>query len=84
MLFPRHAVDREYSFFLFAEKRSAKGFNNIVLCYEQDGRIAHKLIQIKHRKDRNKKIRIGELLAQGKGGAFGLIKLSHCLFEDQK
>jgi hypothetical protein len=62
MLFPKCAVDREYSFHLFTEKRSAKDFDDIVLRYEQGGKVVHRFIQIKHRKDKNKKISIGELL----------------------
>jgi hypothetical protein len=74
MLFPKHAVDREYSFRLFTEEKSARGFDDIVLCCEQDGRVAHRFIQIKHKKDRHKKISISNLLTRGKDGAFGLIK----------
>ncbi|GFT06054.1 ankyrin repeat domain protein [Nephila pilipes] len=74
MLFPKHAVDREYSFRLFTEKKSAKDFDDIVLRYEQDGKIVHRFIQVKHKKGRHKKISIGDLLTPGKNGAFGLIK----------
>ncbi|WP_264723571.1 ankyrin repeat domain-containing protein [Wolbachia endosymbiont (group A) of Cheilosia soror] len=74
MLFPKHAVDREYSFRLFTEKKSAKDFDDIVLRYEQDGKIVHRFIQVKHRQGRHKKISIGDLLTPGKDGAFGLIK----------
>ncbi|WP_264339257.1 MULTISPECIES: ankyrin repeat domain-containing protein [unclassified Wolbachia] len=74
MLFPKHAVDREYSFRLFTEKKSAKDFDDIVLRYEQDGKIVHRFIQVKHRQGRHKKISIGDLLTPGKNGAFGLIK----------
>ncbi|GKS79573.1 hypothetical protein wHmb_04590 [Wolbachia pipientis] len=74
MLFPKHAVDREYSFRLFTEKKSAKDFDDIVLRYEQDGKIVHRFIQVKHRQSRHKKISIGDLLTPGKDGAFGLIK----------
>ncbi|WP_264705551.1 ankyrin repeat domain-containing protein [Wolbachia endosymbiont (group A) of Gymnosoma rotundatum] len=74
MLFPKHAVDREYSFRLFTEKKSAKDFDDIVLRYEQDGKIVHRFIQVKHRQSRHKKISIGDLLTPGKNGAFGLIK----------
>ncbi|MDE5066658.1 hypothetical protein OZD63_00910 [Wolbachia endosymbiont of Drosophila leontia] len=73
-LFPKHAVDREYSFRLFTEKKSAKDFDDIVLRYEQDGEIVHRFIQVKHRQGRHKKISIGDLLTPGKNGAFGLIK----------
>ncbi|WP_259349134.1 ankyrin repeat domain-containing protein [Wolbachia pipientis] len=74
MLFPKHAVDREYSFRLFTEKKSAKDFDDIVLRYEQDGKIVLRFIQVKHRQGRHKKISIGDLLTPGKNGAFGLIK----------
>ncbi|MBA8755757.1 hypothetical protein HCR15_01075 [Wolbachia pipientis] len=74
MLFPKHAVDREYSSRLFTEKKSAKDFDDIVLRYEQDGKIVHRFIQVKHRQGRHKKISIGDLLTPGKNGAFGLIK----------
>ncbi|WP_395463000.1 hypothetical protein [Wolbachia endosymbiont of Cantharis cryptica] len=73
-LFSKRAVDREYSFRLFTEKKLAKDFDDIVLRYEQDGKIIHRFIQTKHKKDRNKKIGIGHLLTQRKDGAFGLIK----------
>jgi ankyrin repeat protein len=72
-LFSKRAVDREYSFHLFTEKRSAKDFDDIVLRRE-NGKIIHRFIQTKHKKGRNKKISIGNLLTLGKGGAFGLIK----------
>ncbi|WP_434732473.1 hypothetical protein [Wolbachia endosymbiont of Zygogramma bicolorata] len=74
MLFPKRAVDRKYSFRLFTEKESAKDFDDIVLRYEQDGKIVHRFIQIKHKKGRHKKISIGKLLTREKGGAFSLIK----------
>ncbi|MGL9761528.1 MAG: hypothetical protein ACR5LB_04945 [Wolbachia sp.] len=71
MLFPKRAVDREYSFRLFTEKESAKDFDDIVLRYEQGWKIIHRFIQIKHK---NKKIGIGKLLTRGKDDAFSLIK----------
>lgn len=73
-LFSKRAVDREYSFRLFTKKRSAKDFDDIVLRYEQGGKIVHRFIQIKHKEDRHRKISIGNLLTPGKGGAFGLTK----------
>ncbi|MDR2548439.1 MAG: hypothetical protein LBC34_03015 [Rickettsiales bacterium] len=74
-LFSKRAVDREYSFHLFTKKESAKDFDDIVLRCE-DGKIIHRFIQTKHKKGRNKKISIGNLLTPGKGGAFGLINTS--------
>ncbi|MGL9775084.1 MAG: hypothetical protein ACR5K1_00375 [Wolbachia sp.] len=74
MLFPKRAVDREYSFRLFTEKESAKDFDDIVLRYEQGGKIIHRFIKTKHKKNKNKKIGIGKLLTRGKDDAFSLIK----------
>ncbi|MDG7052879.1 MAG: hypothetical protein LKM45_03250 [Wolbachia endosymbiont of Alcedoecus sp.] len=74
MMFLKRAVDREYSFRLATEMESAKDFDDIVLRYEQDGKVVHRFIQIKHKKDRHRKISIGNLLTRGKDGAFGLIK----------
>ncbi|MGL9688323.1 MAG: hypothetical protein ACR5K6_00810 [Wolbachia sp.] len=74
LLFPKRAVDREYSFRLFIEKESARDFDDIVLCYEQGEKIIHRFIQTKHKKNKNKKIGIGKLLTRGKDDAFSLIK----------
>lgn len=74
ILFPKCAGDREYPFRLFTEKKSARGFDDTVLRCQQDRKIVHRFIQIKHRKDKNKKISIGNLLTPGKNDAFGLIK----------
>ncbi|TVS90892.1 hypothetical protein COM43_001960, partial [Wolbachia pipientis] len=67
-------MGKECSFSIDTEKKSAKDFDDIVLRYEQDGKIVHRFIQVKHKKGRHKKISIGDLLTPGKNGAFGLIK----------
>ncbi|WP_374698541.1 NB-ARC domain-containing protein [Wolbachia endosymbiont (group B) of Limnophora tigrina] len=72
MLFLKRGLDREYSFRLNTEVRSAEGFDDIVFQYEQNGTTVHRFIQIKHKQEGTEKISVGSLLT--KSSQFNLLK----------
>ncbi|WP_250295221.1 ATP-binding protein [Wolbachia endosymbiont of Oedothorax gibbosus] len=74
MLFLKRAMDKEYSFRLATELRLAASFDDLVFQYEQNGKIIHRFMQIKHTRKRYKKISIDDLLTHKKNDDFGLVK----------
>lgn len=67
-------MDKKCPFLLATEMELAEGFGDIILRYEQNRRITHRFIQIKHKQDGHRKISIGDLLTWRKSSEFSLVK----------
>ncbi|APR97888.2 NB-ARC domain-containing protein [Wolbachia endosymbiont of Folsomia candida] len=86
LLFLKRAVDSGCPFHSGIEINSVTGFDDIVFRYEQSGKIIHRFIQIKHKRNRSEKVSIGDLLTRKKKSEFGLIKyfIAHLKIESGK